>query len=129
MGLDLNHFAPVIKNTENGYLDYFELEQLSGYPEYIELHSRFIVEKDFDEFGKSKVIYFQSKGYQRKGMNGRFYTDFGNDSLHFDLQSVKNAYHYLERDHISSLEELQENFQKNFIDNFTEGESIFFVSW
>jgi hypothetical protein len=62
-------------------------------------------------------------------MSGKFYSDFGNDKLYFDLQSVIKAYQYLEADHISTLVELQANFQKNFIDNFEEGESIFHISW
>ena len=59
----------------------------------------------------------------------RILSDFRNDGFYFDLPSIKKAYQYLEGDHINSLKELQENFQKNFIDNFIEGESIFFVSW
>jgi hypothetical protein len=62
-------------------------------------------------------------------MSSRFYKDFQNDKPYFDLHTVKKAYQYLEADHISSLEELQWNFQKNFIENFVEGESIFFASW
>jgi hypothetical protein len=62
-------------------------------------------------------------------MSGKFYSDFQNDGIYYDLQSVKKAYHYLEGDHISSKQELQINFQKNFIDNFVEGESIFLISW
>ena len=62
-------------------------------------------------------------------MGFSFYSDFKNDGIYCDLQSVKKAYNYLKADHISTLAELQSNFQKSFIDNFIEGESIFHINW
>jgi hypothetical protein len=62
-------------------------------------------------------------------MSNKLYSDFKNDNLYFDLEDVRSAYKYLEADHINTLQDLQENFQKNFIDNFVEGKSIFQVSW
>ncbi len=125
MGLDLDHLKPV-HHESNNYLSIHELRTL---PEYVEHQKHFIVEKDFDEFGKENVIYFKSVGSQRKGMGFSFYSAFKNDGIYCDLQSVKKAYNYLEADHISTLAVLQSNFQKSFIDNFIEGESIFQVSW
>ena len=127
MGLDLGHYIPSRQTSET--VDYFLLNELNVRPGYIERHRHLIVEKDFDEFDKNLVMYVKTKGYQRKGMKRKFYSEFKNDGLYFDLESVKKAYHYLEADHISTLSELQENFQKNFIDNFVEGESIFHISW
>ena len=129
MGLDLSHIVPTFKPSEGESLNYFEIKDINASSAYLEQNSRFIVEMDFEEFGKSEVIYFEKKGYQRKGMNRRFYSDFRNDGFYFDLPSIKKAYQYLDGDHINSLVELQENFQKNFIDNIIEGKSIFFVSW
>lgn len=129
MGLDLSHFIPKIKQDEEEYLDYIEMAELRISPEYVEQNRQFIVDKDCEEFGVIKVMYFQQEGYQRKGMNSKFYNDFENDKLYFDLESVRKAYNYLEADHISSLKELQHNFQENFLDNFIEGKSIFQVSW
>ena len=129
MGLDLIHFVPTEKISGDKVLDYFTVDELNVFQGYVERHNQLIIEKDFDDFGKDNVIYFESKGYQRKGMSGKFYSDFGNDKLYFDLQSVIKAYQYLEADHISTLVELQANFQKNLIDNFEEGESIFHISW
>jgi hypothetical protein len=129
MGLDLSHFVPTENASDDKVLDYFTVDELNVFQGYVERHNQFIIEKDFDELGKDNVMYFESKGYQRKGMSGKFYSDFGNDKLYFDLQSVIKAYQYLEADHISKLAELQDNFQKNFIDNFVEGESIFHISW
>ena len=129
MGLDLSHLVPTEKISGDKVLDYFTVDELNVFQGYVERHNQLIIEKDFDDFGKDNVIYFESKGYQRKGMSGKFYSDFGNDKLYFDLQSVIKAYQYLEADHISTLVELQANFQKNLIDNFEEGESIFHISW
>ena len=125
MGLDLGHFKPVLHEA----IDYFSVDELSALSRYVEHQKQFIVEKDFDEFGKENVIYFKSQGSQRKGMGFSFYSDFKNDGIYCDLQSVKKAYNYLKADHISTLAELQSNFQKSFIDNFIEGESIFHTSW
>jgi len=127
MGLDISHCVPIISQPEDNSLNYIEIKDLN--PEYLEKNKTFIAEKDFEEFGKSEVIFFLTRGYQRKGMSRKFYSDFQNDGIYYDLQSVKQAYHYLEGDHISSKQELQINFQKNFIDNFVEGKSIFFISW
>jgi hypothetical protein len=76
-----------------------------------------------------KVLFHTEKGYQRKGMNSKFYEDFINDKLYFDKTSVLKAYDYLEPRPGDSKEELQKNFKIQFIDNFIEGESIFLASW
>jgi hypothetical protein len=74
------------------------------------------------------VIYWATKGYQRKGMNGYFYNDFKNDKLYFDKATAIRASRYLSPPSIYG-EKLKTHFQENFIDNFIEGESIFFASW
>ena len=76
-----------------------------------------------------KILYFRTKGYQRKGMDRKFYRDFENDKFYYDKATVLKAYDYLQGDRIHSLVELQLNFKKNFIDSFVEGESIFFAGW
>ncbi|RZK26327.1 MAG: hypothetical protein EOO43_03180, partial [Flavobacterium sp.] len=40
---------------------------------------------------------------------------FENGKPYLDIETVKKACKYLQADHISSFEELQQNFQKNFI--------------
>ena len=129
MGLDLSHWKPM-RHIEHKEADaYFSIDELSTLPGYIEQHRQFIVEKDLDEYGKVDVIYFKSEGSQRKGMAFSFYSNFSNDGIYCDLQSVKKAYSFLQADQSNKLSALQSNFQKNFIDNFIEGESIFHVSW
>jgi hypothetical protein len=128
MGLDVSHVVPSLDTSKDGLLEYFTIEELSAFPDYIERHNHLIVEKEEDE-GKVSVIYFKELGFQRKGMNSKFYKDFENGKPYLDIETVKKACKYLQADHLSSLKELQQNFQKNFIDSFVEGESIFYASW
>ena len=128
MGLDITHLFPAITQT-NEFFTYFELKEFVLNPSYIDRHKNYIGTKNFDEFGKAEVIYFEQIGFQRSGMKNEFYSDFQNDKLYFDLQSVKKAYNYLRENHIMTLAELQKNFQENFINNFIEEQSIFHVSW
>ena len=129
MGLDLSHWKPIRHVGHEEADAYFSIDELSTLPGYIEQHRQFIVEKDLDEYGKVDVIYFKSEGSQRKGMAFSFYSNFSNDGIYCDLKSVKKAYSFLQADQSNKLSALQSNFQKNFIDNFIEGESIFHVSW
>ena len=129
MGLDLSHVIPTLKASESELLDYFSIEELSLYPEYLQRHRHLLSEKDYGELGRTQVIHVREIGYQRKGMKNKFYQDFQNNRLYLDLLSVKKAYQYLEGGHIYTLKELQINFQKNFIENFIEGESIFWPNW
>jgi hypothetical protein len=76
-----------------------------------------------------KVLFYSKKGHQRKGMNSKFYKDFVNGKLYFDKNSVVKAYSYFDTTLGDSKAELQQQFKENFIDNFIEGESIFFCSW
>ncbi len=79
--------------------------------------------------GQTKpVIYWATKGYQRKGMNGYFYNDFEDGKLYFDKATVIKASRYLSPPSIYG-KKLKMHFQENFIDNFIEGESIFFSEW
>lgn len=128
MGLDISHVVPSSDTSKDEFLEYFTLEELSSFPDYIRRHIHLLVEKEDGE-GKVSVIYFKEVGYQRKGMNSKFCNDFENGKAYLKIESVKNVYKYLHADHIHSLEELQQNFQINFIDNFIEGESVFYASW
>lgn len=126
MGLDLHHVVP----SDSEQHEYFELEELKGSQEFITEHIHLFVEiKDEELNDKKKVLYWKEIGYQRKGMSNKFFNDFENDLLYFELYIVKKAFEYLKADHINSLKELQLKLKKNFIDNFVEGESIFFASW
>jgi intein-encoded DNA endonuclease-like protein len=129
MGLDLFHFIPVMKSDKDEYLEHFEVADFNFSPDYLERNKNFIVEYDAEELGFTSVIYVREIGYQSKGVNSSFYRDFENDKPYVELQSVKKAYHYLEKSHLRTLQELQQNFQSQFIKNFVVGSSIFCASW
>ncbi|MGI4871299.1 MAG: hypothetical protein ACRYFX_08985 [Janthinobacterium lividum] len=129
MGLDLFHFVPALQAETTDYLEFIELAELADAPGYIELNKHFIVEEDFEELGMLKLIRLEIIGQQRKGVSRQFYTDFVNDKPYLDLASVTRAYHYLQQDHLGTLAELQQNFQRHFIDPFVAGKSIFCASW
>lgn len=82
-----------------------------------------------DTSNTQKVIFFRKKGYQRKGMNEQFYQDFINGKNYYDLKTVQKAAQYLNPTWGDSKADLQQNFKKLFIDNFIEGESIFYANW
>ena len=79
-------------------------------------------------YSKKKVIYYESIGYQRKGMNPKFYEDFNNCKLYLRKEHVLKASQYLDVDDQWGPT-LNQDFKESFIDNFIEGESIFFASW
>lgn len=78
---------------------------------------------------KIKVLPYEEIGYQRKGMNDQFYEDFKNFELYFEKSAVQTAARYLRTDIFGENKTLKEHFQENFIDNFIEGQSMFFASW
>lgn len=78
---------------------------------------------------RRKVLYHTDAGYQRSGMNSQFFKHFTNDTLYFRKEDVISALRYIYDDDPSYYKELVDNFQHNFIDNFIEGDSIFFISW
>ncbi|MGV3529355.1 MAG: hypothetical protein ACO1OO_10710 [Flavisolibacter sp.] len=88
MGLDVSHVVPSLDTSEDGYLEYFTLEALSSFPDYIKQHKHLIVEKEQAE-GKVGVIYFKEVGFQRKGMNSKFCKDFENGKPYLDVENVK----------------------------------------
>ncbi|NLR58236.1 hypothetical protein HGH93_09015 [Chitinophaga polysaccharea] len=77
-------------------------------------------------FSKRQVIYFEEVGYQRKGMNMPFYSEFVNCKPYFYKADVLKAASYLDIDH---RPEVTMYFPTEFIDNFIEGKSVFFASW
>lgn len=126
MGLDLTHIIPTHPDKNN--LNFFQVDDIDLPDWYIEKFSQYIIMSDYGG-EKTVLIYFQEKGYQRKGMHSDFYRDFKNDALYLDLATVMKAYEYIEDVNSEYCSVLKSNFKTNFIDNFIEGESLFFVSW
>jgi hypothetical protein len=127
MGLDICHVMPSEKT--NTTLDFLTIDDFASAPDYLNRHRHLVTEIKYDDGTKISVIYYLDKGYQRKRMNKDFIKNFQNDKLYFDLATVRFASTFLEANEGESQSELEESFKKNFIDNFVESESIFFISW
>lgn len=127
MGLDVLHVKPTLKTDEN--LQYFTLEEFKDFPEFLENHKNLITTIDNEDGSQTHVIYYIEKGYQRKQMAYNFTDIFENEKLYFDITIVKDAKRFLKAQPEDEQYELENAFQLNFIDNFVEGESIFFISW
>lgn len=127
MGLDIWHVTPS-HNIEESVVDYFTLEEL-GNQKYAELNRGFIQIVKDDNEESSLVIYFSELGYQRGGMAIEFKTEFINCKPYFDLQIVERAFQFIKGVDRTHEQQLKEEFQRSFVDNFKEGSSIFFASW
>lgn len=123
MGLDICHVTPSPKTKDT--IEYFTLDEFQSNPDYIEKHKHLIAQNDFGD----KVLYYIVKGHHRKRVTDNFINEFENDKLYFRLADVKKAKSYLLANPGESQADIENNFQKNFIDNFLEGESVFFISY
>jgi hypothetical protein len=85
MGLDLTHFIPVTCHEPNSGYEIITAEELASNPSYIHAFGSVLEEHD----GIFR-LYYQALGYQRKGMNSRFYKDFECD-YYFDLITVEKS--------------------------------------
>jgi hypothetical protein len=109
------------------FVDRFTISMFRHAPEFVERHRHLFFEVDDPDEGKTLAIYLAEKGYQRKGMLAAFYSEFENDRLYFDLASVRRAIMLLD----VPVEYYQwiDQFMTDFVDNFKEGESVFYASW
>ena len=124
MGLDLSHIMLTSKEDTDDYEIVLE-EELTENPHLLEVFAGFLTQGE----GTLKFLSCQFLGEQRKGMSNQFYHEF-KPGWYFDRKSVERAYHFLQADHYNtSLQHLQDNFQKNFVNNFQEGKSVFHVSY
>lgn len=124
MLLELNHLVPCAKNT-NEFLKSFSLEKLNTSFNYTDKYKKLICADDLEE----NVLFFKSLGYQTRGMSKPFYSQFTNDTLYFKLEDLEKAYKFLSTDMQNNVKHLQKNFRDNFMQNFIEGKSIFYVNW
>lgn len=134
MSLALYHCIPVPRNEENTkYLEYFTLDELAHNPAFIQRHNELITDiEEIDEDENpylTKGIYYKEIGYQSSGMKREFFQDFQDCYPYFYKSDVIKASRYLVTSWGRVPKDLRLNFQANFIDNFKEGESIFFASW
>ena len=84
-----------------------------------------------------KGVYYKDVGYQRKGMNEAFGDRYYNIDffLFHKEEDFLFAYNciggewYLEHFGKERVDEMKENFKKNFIDNYEYGRSLLSVSF
>ena len=89
-----------------------------------------------------KVLLRKEVGYQRKGLNGKFYEDYEAGKIGYfvwtkaELERYKDEYcdepyEYIYPNGKKSGDMVypKENFQKNIINNFTEGEDCVTFDW
>jgi hypothetical protein len=89
-----------------------------------------------------KVLFFSEVGYQRKGLNGKFYEDYEAGKIGYfvwtkaELERYKQDYCdepyefvYPNGEKSGKMVYPKDNFQKNIIDKFVEGEDCVTFSW
>ncbi len=73
-----------------------------------------------------QVLYKEEVGYQRRGLNGKFYKDYDDEKIGYFVWTKAELERYKE-DYCE--EDMKEYFQKNIIDNFVEGECCVTFDW
>lgn len=91
---------------------------------------------------KIKVIFYEEVGYQRKGLNSKFYGDYEEGKIGYyvwDLKELKRyKKDYCDRQHrhiypngtkSDYIDTPKKNFQYNIIDKFVQDECVVCFSW
>lgn len=100
-------------------------------------------EKDIPTFDmEESVLYGEKVGYQRKGLNGKFYDDYRDGKIGYfvftkaELERYKDEYCDEPYEYVYSNGEKsgemvypKDNFQKNIINHFVEGEMFVTFDW
>lgn len=79
---------------------------------------------------RNTVVYWVEEGYQRKGLNAKFYQDYRDGKIGYfvytldELKRYKDEYCITEEDF-----DYKEHFQKQIIDKFKEGECVVSFDW
>ena len=73
------------------------------------------------------VIYEEEAGYQRRGLNRKFYEDYEAEKIGYYVWTKEELERY-KQDYCDTDEDKQ-NFQKNVIDKFIDGETCAEFSW
>ena len=121
MGLDICHIRLIEKNENS--LDYLCKNDFSENPQFLEKHKNKIVSSDDGE-----IIFYEDLGHIRKQVNPKYQNEFINDKLYFKKNEVEKLKKYLKSNQHENQKQLENYFDTNFINNFVEGESIFFLS-
>ena len=76
---------------------------------------------------ETKIIYTTEVGYQRKGLNKKFYDDYDEGKIFYYVWEKKELERY-KQDYCTTDDD-KENFQRNIIDEFIDGETVARFSW
>lgn len=89
-----------------------------------------------------KVLFYNEVGYQRKGLNGKFYDDYEEGKIGYFVWNLKELKRYkkdyCDRQHryiypngekSNDIVTPKKDFQHNIIDTFVEGECVVTFSW
>lgn len=120
MGLEICHI--ILIESNNNSIDYLFIDDFSNNKKFLEKHKHKIVDRHGD-----KIIFYKDLGYIRKQAKPMFINEFENDKLYFTKSDVEKWFKYLKSN--GNQQQLEIYFRKNFLDNFIEGESIFFISY
>ena len=98
--------------------------------DYLAIINKHLIKIDLDKvpiYSKSiKVLYWEEVGYQRKGFNNKFYSDYRAGKLGYFVWSKKELERY-KQDYC--IDEEKEYFQKYVIDKFIDGKTCCIFSW
>lgn len=91
---------------------------------------------------KIKILYIEEIGYQRKGLNNKFYQDYNDGKIGYyvwskkELQRYKKDYCDKAHEHVWAngeksgiIDRPKLEFQRNIIDNFIDGECVATFWW
>lgn len=139
-----------IDTLEIGMISYGEKSIMTAYPKDMKLFER--SSENYDQYRAElkkneividlstvplkkvtvKVVYYEEVGYQRKGLNPNFYSDYENDKIGYFVWSKEELERY-KREYCDEQSDYydhpKEAFQKNIIDKFQEGTDCVTFDW
>ena len=133
-------------SAKNAEVPEWDEKKYKSWEEYEDARNKVLIRIDLKKvptYEKTiKVLYFEEVGYQRKGLNTNFYKDYKDGKIGYFVWSKAELEHY-KQDYCDEPYEYiypngeksgnmvypKDNFQKNIIDNFTEGKDCVIFNW
>ena len=155
-GIDINNLECIMQeyNGKNSYMEVIDKEFAKTEPKYVRDGDNTEWENWMDERDKKafkiyfkdiptykkkiKILYKNEVGYQRKGLNSKFYEDYDAGKIGYYVWDKKELERYMndycDDDHPSEYDRHyictpKVDFKENIIDNFTEGECCVTFDW
>ena len=75
---------------------------------------------------KLPVVYYNERGYQRKGLNSQFYQDYRDGKIGYFVWSKAELERYL-KDYVE--DDMKDYFKKNIVDVFEDGKDVCSFNW